>query len=326
MNYRIWRDKGRRWMALLAFASFSAQVNAAYPERPIRVIVPIAPGSVTDVILRKAVQPLAQRLGQPIVIDNKPGASGIIGAEACAKAPADGYTICAIYHATTSFNPIFFDRLPYDPDKDFTPVTRLFFLIEGIAVSSATGVKSFDAMRGYATDHPGKVSFGTLGDQSVQELMIGWLNQRWSTRIVGVPYKGGGPIATAIAANEIQMGQMGLGNFIAMREAGKLDILTVNSDARSPLLPNVPTMKELALEGFDTKSWWGIAAPRGVPADVVVRLHSAFKDVFESPEVASFLQAQYIEGALTTPGEFKAFLTSDRDKARKLIELYKTKR
>ncbi|MBN9428376.1 MAG: tripartite tricarboxylate transporter substrate binding protein [Burkholderiales bacterium] len=326
MNLRIWRNSGRRWAAALAFACLCSEAAAAYPERPIRVIVPIALGSVTDVIMRKAAQPLAERLGQAVVIDNRPGASGIIGAEACAKAPPDGYTICAIYHATTSFNPIFFDRLPYDPDKDFSPITRLFFLVEGIAVSSATGAKSFDDMRSFARGHPGKVSFGTLGDQSVQELMIGWLNQLWGTRIVGVPYKGGGPIATAIGANEIQMGQMGLGNFIAMKEAGKLDILTVNSDARSPLLPNVPTMKELALEGFDSKSWWGIAAPRGVPADAVARLHSAFKEVFENPEFVSFLQAQYVDGALTTPEGFKAFLTSDRDKARKLIGLYKAKR
>lgn len=326
MNLRIRRNNGRRWAAALAFACLCSEATAAYPERPIRVIVPIALGSVTDVIMRKAAQPLAERLGQAVVIDNRPGASGIIGAEACAKAPPDGYTICAIYHATTSFNPIFFDRLPYDPDKDFSPITRLFFLVEGIAVSSATGAKSFDDMRSFARGHPGKVSFGTLGDQSVQELMIGWLNQLWGTRIVGVPYKGGGPIATAIGANEIQMGQMGLGNFIAMKEAGKLDILTVNSDARSPLLPNVPTMKELALEGFDSKSWWGIAAPRGVPADAVARLHSAFKEVFESPEFISFLQAQYVDSALTTPEGFKAFLTSDRDKARKLIGLYKAKR
>ncbi len=326
MNLRIRRNNGRRWAAALAFACLCSEATAAYPERPIRVIVPIALGSVTDVILRKAAQPLAERLGQAIVIDNRPGASGIIGAEACAKAPPDGYTICAIYHATTSYNPIFFDRLPYDPDKDFSPITRLFFLVEGIAVSSATGAKSFDDMRSFARGHPGKVSFGTLGDQSVQELMIGWLNQLWGTRIVGVPYKGGGPIATAIGANEIQMGQMGLGNFIAMKEAGKLDILTVNSDARSPLLPNVPTMKELALEGFDSKSWWGIAAPRGVPADAVARLHGAFKEVFENPEFVSFLQAQYVDSALTTPEGFKAFLTSDRDKARKLIGLYKAKR
>lgn len=161
--------------------------------------------------MRRASQPLAEALGQPVIIENRPGGSGVIGADACAQAQPDGYTICAIYHATTSYNPIFFDRLPYDPDTDFTPITRMFFLVEGIAVSSETGVDSFAQLPDFVKRNPGKVSFGTLGDQSVQQLMVGWLNQSWDTDVVGVAYKGGGPIAQAIAANEIQMGQMASG-------------------------------------------------------------------------------------------------------------------
>jgi tripartite-type tricarboxylate transporter receptor subunit TctC len=313
-----------RWLFICALASVPLlSAHAAYPERPIRIIVPIAPGSVTDVIMRKAAQSLSEQLGQSIVIDNKPGGSGIIGAEACAKAAPDGYVVCAIYHATTSFNPIFYDRLPYDPDGDFTPITRLFFLIEGIAASSATGVKSFGDLGRFVKSNPDKVSFGTLGDQSVQQLMIGWMNKRLNSQIVGVAYKGGGPIATAIAANEIQIGQMGIGNFIAMRDAGKLNILTVNSDRRSPLLPDVPTMTELSLDGFDTKSWWGLAAPKGAPPEVVSRLQVAFKAVFQSASFRSFLQSQYVEEALTSPDEFQTFIRQDRAKAQSLVKLYK---
>lgn len=312
-----------KMVAWLLAACMASTAAAAYPERPIRIIVPIPPGSVTDVIMRKASQSLTEELGQSVIIDNKPGGSGVIGAEACAKSPPDGYTVCAIYHATTSFNPLFFDSLPYKPDEDFAPITRLFFLVEGIAVSSATGVKSVDELRRFIKSNPGKVSFGTLGDQSVQQLMIGWMNKTWGTDIVGVAYKGGGPIATAIAANEIQIGQMGIGNFLAMKNAGKLEILTVNSQRRSPLQPNVPTMDELGLEGFDTRSWWGLAAPRGIPPDRLARLHDAFKKVFESAAMKEFLQSQYVDPAITTPQEFRAFIRRDRENAVRLVKTYR---
>lgn len=324
MTRSIPSSLARKTIVLGALAFSFANAHAAYPDRPIRIIVPIAPGSVTDVILRKASQPLSEELGQPIIIDNKPGGAGIIGAEACAKAmPADGYVVCAIYHATTSFNPIFYGRLPYDPDNDFAPITRLFFLTEGIAASSGIGVKSFADLTRYVKSNPDKVSFGTLGDQSVQQLMIGWMNKRLDSRIVGVAYKGGGPIATAIAANEIQLGQMGIGNFIAMKDAGKLNILTVNSQRRSPLLPDVPTMDELGLDGFDTRSWWGLAAPKGTPPEAVNRLHAAFKKVFENAAFKSFLQSQYVEESLTSPAEFQTFIRQDRTKAQGLVKLYK---
>lgn len=323
MTHSIASSLARTMIVLGALISAFATARAAYPDRPIRLIVPIAPGSVTDVILRKASQPLSEELGQPIIIDNRAGGAGIIGAEACAKAVSDGYVVCAIYHATTSFNPLFYDRLPYDPDSDFAPITRLFFLTEGIAASSGIGVKSFADLTRYVKSNPDKVSFGTLGDQSVQQLMIGWMNERLNSRIVGVAYKGGGPIATAIAANEIQLGQMGIGNFIAMKDAGKLNVLTVNSQRRSPLLPDVPTMDELGLDGFDTRSWWGVAAPKGTPPEAVNRLHAAFKKVFENASFKTFLQSQYVEESLTSPAEFQTFIRQDRIKAQSLVKLYK---
>lgn len=308
--------------ACAALSIFSLPGAAAYPERAIKIIVPIAPGSVTDVIMRKASDPLAKELGQPVIIENRPGASGIIGAQSCAGAEPDGYTICAIYHATTSYNPLFQENLPYNPDTDFTYITRLFFLIEGIAVSAATGAQSMAEIRDFVKSNPTKVSFGTLGDKSVQQLMIGWLNQTWNSDIVGVAYKGGGPIALAIGANEIQMGQMGIGNFVNMLEAKKLNLVSVNSETRSPLLPEVPTMKELDLKGFETRSWWGIAAPKGLPPEIADKLHAAFDTVFTQPELQSFFHEQYVEVATNTPAEFAEFIEADRTKAESLVRLY----
>ena len=266
-------------VTLLLAASTFALAQTGFPNKPIRIFVPIAAGSVTDVVLRAAAPLLSQRLGQPVIIDNRPGASGIVGAEACAKAPADGYTICAVYHSIMSFNPYTFDKLPYDPDKDFAPVGRLFFVTEGLVVPAAFPVQSVADLKTYALQHPSGVNLGTLGEGSLQELFVAWLNREWKTKIVGVPYKGGGPIANAVTSGEIQMAQMGLGNFIGLVQGGQLKAIAVASEKRSKSLPNVPTVQEAGLGGFPSRPWWGIAAPAGTPPAVVARLNADFNAV-----------------------------------------------
>lgn len=309
-------------LALIACAlPPAAQAQDGYPTRPIKLIVPIAPGSVTDVVLRAASPALGQQLGQPIVIDNRPGASGIVGAEACARAPADGYTLCAVYHATMSFNPFMFEKLPYDPTRDFTPINRLFYVTEGLVVPAALPVRTVAELRTYARAHPDAVNFGTLGAGSLQELLVAWLNREWGTRMVGVPYKGGGPIANAVTAGEIQLAQMGLGNFIGLIQSGQLRAIALAAGQRSPQLPDVPTAAESGLGGFPSRPWWGIAAPAGTPANVVARIHQAFTTVFLDPKMAEVMQSRYVESALDTPAEFTRFLEQDRRAAGMLVEL-----
>ncbi|MFZ4285246.1 Bug family tripartite tricarboxylate transporter substrate binding protein [Variovorax sp. HJSM1_2] len=295
------------------------------PAKPLRIIVPIAAGSVTDVVLRAAAPPLGEVLGQPVVIDNRPGASGIVGADACAKAAADGSTVCAVYHATMSFNPFMFDKLPYDPEKDFAPVGRLFFVTEGLVVPAKFAVQSVAELKSYALAHPSGVNLGTLGEGSLQELFVAWLNREWGTQIVGVPYKGGGPIATAVTAGEIQMAQMGLGNFIGLIQAGQVRAIALAGERRSPQLPNVPTMQESGLGGFPSRPWWGIAAPAGTPQATVDRLHQAFATVFKDPKFVQLMEARYVEPAVTTPKEFAAFLKTDREAAGMLVRLSRAK-
>ena len=175
-------------LALLA-ASFASSANAqTYPNKPIRVVVAIAAGSVTDVIMRAAANELSPRLGQQLVIENKGGAAGILGAQTCAQAQGDGYTLCVIYHSTTSYNPLLFDKLPYDADKDFVPVTRLFFLTEGVFASNAINVKSIAALKALATGKPDGLNYATLGEGSFPDLFMRWLNNQWGTKIVGVPF------------------------------------------------------------------------------------------------------------------------------------------
>jgi tripartite-type tricarboxylate transporter receptor subunit TctC len=317
------RDALSKTVAALAcgLACWGAAAQQDYPARPIRVIVPLAAGSITDVALRAAAQELAPRLGQPLVIDNRPGASASVGSEACAKAPPDGYTVCAVYLGSMSLNPYTMGKLPYDPDKDFAPIVRMFQVIEGLFVPASLPVASVADLKAYAVRNPGAVNFGTLGEGSLQELMVAWLNQEWKTSITGIPYKGGAPIATAVAAGEIQLGQMGIGNFAGPLQAGKVKLLAVSGDKRSPLLPQVPTLKEAGLGGFSSRVWWGLAAPAGTPAAAVARLQAEFARLLAEPKFVDFMDSHYLEPAYLPAQEFGAFMKADRQQAESLVRL-----
>jgi tripartite-type tricarboxylate transporter receptor subunit TctC len=311
-----------RIAAGLVVAGVATSANAqAYPNRPIRMLVSIAAGSVTDVIMRAAASEISPRLGQQLVIENRGGAAGILGGQSCAGAAGDGYTICVVYHSTLSYNPLLFDKLPYDADKDFVPVTRLFFLTEGLFVSSALNVNSVAELKALATANPDGLNYATLGEGSFPDLFMRWLNNQWGTRLVGVPYRGGGPAAQALAANEVQVTRFGVGNFTGLIETGKVKALAVSAEKRSPLLPDVPTFAEAELDGYPGQGWWGLVVPKGTPPGIVVRLNVEFARVFKDPKFAEFLEKQAVEAAPTTPGGFVEFLKQDRQAAENLINI-----
>jgi tripartite-type tricarboxylate transporter receptor subunit TctC len=299
-----------------AFAS-NAQT---YPDRPIRVIVPIAAGSVTDVIMRATASELAPRIGQPFVIENKGGASGIPGAQACAQATPDGYTLCLVYHNTLSINPLMFNKLPYDADKDFTLITNLYLLVEALFVSNSLNVASAAELKAYAQAHPAALNYGTLGPGSNPEMFLNWMNQKWNVNIVGIPYRGGGPIAQALVANELQVAKMGLGNFLGLIGTGKIRPLAVAAARRSPLAPDVPTLAEAGID-FPPFGWWGLAAPKGVPQAVVDKLNAEFVKLYREPKFVEYLEKQAVLPAAGTPAEFASFLKKDRQDAEFLIKI-----
>ena len=309
---------------LLVGAVSSAQAQT-YPDRPIRLIVSIAAGSVTDVIARKAAAELQGRLGQPLIIENRGGAAGILGAQTCAQATPDGYTLCVIYHSTMSYNPLLFDKLPYAPE-DLAPVTRLFFLTEGLFVSTEVGINSVAELKKYAQAKPDGLNYATLGDGSFPDLFMRWLNGQWGTKIVGVPYKGGGPAAQALAANQVQVTRFGVGNFMGLIQAGKVKALAVSADKRSPLLPDVPTFKEAGLGDYPGQGWWGLAAPKGTPAPIVEKVAAEFGRLFKDPEFNKFLDQQSGVASPTTPAGFAAFLVEDRKAAETLIKIANSKK
>jgi tripartite-type tricarboxylate transporter receptor subunit TctC len=311
--------------AAAACLAVSAQAQT-YPNKPIRMIVSIAAGSVTDVIMRAAANELSPRLGQQLVIENKGGAAGILGGQACATAAPDGYSLCVIYHSTLSYNPLLFDKLPYDADKDFVPVTRLFFLTEGVFVNASLPAGSIAELKALAQAKQIALNYGTLGEGSFPDLFLRWLNNQWGSNIVGIPYRGGGPIAQAVAAGEIQMTRIGVGNFSALVEAGKAKALAVSAAKRAPLLPSVPTFAEAGLGGYPGQGWWGLAVPKGTPPAIVARLNTEFVKLFKEPKFVEFLDKQAVDSAPTSPEEFASFLKDDRKAAETLIKIANTPR
>jgi tripartite-type tricarboxylate transporter receptor subunit TctC len=319
--------KGLTRIALSIFVVGWACAASAqnYPDRPIRMIVSIAAGSVTDVIMRGAVQELQQRLGQPIIIENRGGAAGILGGQACAQATPDGYTICVIYHNTLSYNPLLFSKLPYNADTDFVPITRLFFLVEGVFVSIDSKINSVADLKKAAQTNSAGLNFGTLGEGSSPDLFLRWMNNQWHSQIVGIPYKGGGPAAQALAANDIQLTRFGVGNFKGLVDAGKVKALSVNSAQRSPLLPDVPTDQEVGWGDFPARGWWGLTAPKGTPPQTNAKLNSEFVKLFGEPKFVAFLEKNFVVSAPTSPEDFVAFLKDDRKAAQDLIKLANAK-
>jgi tripartite-type tricarboxylate transporter receptor subunit TctC len=310
----------------LLLAGFAGGAQAQqYPTKPIRMIVSIAAGSVTDVIMRAAAAELQAKLGQPFIIENQGGAASVLGAKACAQAVGDGYNVCIINHSTYSFNPLIFSSIPYNPDE-FVPLARLFLLIEGVFVSSELGVKSIAELEALAKSKPDGLNFATLGEGSYPELSMKWMNNRWGTSMVGIPYRGGGPAAQALAANQVQVTRFGVGNFLGAMEAGKVRALAVSSAKRSPLLPDVPTFAEVGWNDYPGQGWWGVSAPKGTPPDIAAKLSTAFQQVFSDPKFMAFLDKQFVVPAATNPAGFVAFLQQDKKDAETLIKIANTKK
>ena len=273
--------------------------------------------------MRAAAREIETKLGQPLVIENLGGASGILGGQACAQASGDGYTLCVIYHSTMSYNPVMFDKLPYDTETDLVPVTRLFFLREGLFISAELPAMSVAELKTLAQSNPDGLNYATLGNGSFPDLFRIWLNNQWGTRIVGVPYKGGGPAAQALSTNEVQLTRFGIGNFRGAMDAGKVRVLAVTSENRSPLLPDVPTFKEAGLD-YPGQGWWGLAVPKGTPNPIVDKINATFVAVFNDPKFVEYLNSQSVVSAPTSPAAFLDFLKADRKAAEDLVRIANT--
>jgi len=309
---------------LLLAAGLAASAHAqTYPDRPIKLIVPISVGSITDIATRLVAQELQARLGQPVVVLNKPGASMALGGAECAKSEHDGYTLCVVSPDTMSFNPLLVPNLPYDPDKDFAPVIDMYHVNEGLIASLGSGLDALDAFRTKAVAAPGKLNYGTLGERTTTDAFRQWLAERWKTKLTAIPYKGGGEITTALLGNTIDVTKIGIGNMTSLLAEGKVKVLAVSAAHRAPQLPGVPTFAEADLGGYPGGPiFWGLVVPAGTPAPIVARLHDELLAILRGPKFADFAARNFLDQAAGSTADFGAFLKKDRQDAAVLVDKY----
>jgi tripartite-type tricarboxylate transporter receptor subunit TctC len=309
--------------ALLLLALASPAVAQPYPSKPIRMIVPISPGSVTDVAARLTAQDLSERLGQPVVVVNRPGAAMVLGGNECAKSAPDGYTLCVVSPDVMSVNPWTIANLGYDPDKDFKPVINMYHVMEGFISKRALPVKSVADVRALAVKDPGKLNYGTLGERTTTDAFRRWLNETWKTEMVGIPYKGGSEIIRSLLEGTIDVAKIGVGNMASQLNEGKINVLAVRASRRGRILPDTPTFAEAGLGEFPGGPiFWGLVVPAGTPDDIVTRLHTELLQILRAPKFIDFAEKQFLDPVAGPVAEFVAFLKQDRAGAGVMVKKY----
>lgn len=295
---------------LLAAASAVQADPAAYPAKPVRLIVPFAPGGSTDVLARLLAAALVPELGQPVIVENKAGAGGNIGGDYVAKSAPDGYTLLIAAAGPTVINPSLYTKMPYDPAKDLRPVTLLIQESNLMAVHPKIPAKTVPEFIAYAKSRPNDVSFGSAGNGSPSHLAGEWFNQLTGTQMVHVPYKGTGPAMNDLLAGQIAMMIDNMPALWPHVQAGKLRALAVSTDKRATAAPEVPTVAE-SVKGFSFGAWKGLMVPAATPTAIVERLHAATTKALEKPELRKRLLALGAEPVGNTPAQFAELIKAD---------------
>jgi tripartite-type tricarboxylate transporter receptor subunit TctC len=283
----------------------TAQTAQAWPGKPIKVVVNFPPGGAADQIARAVSQPLQEVLGQPVVVENRGGAGGNLGGDAVAKSPPDGYTLLMSSGGMVSVNPHIYASMPFDPVKDLVPVAAAARVLVYLVVRTESPVKDYAGFLADLKAHPGKRSFGTPGNGSSPHLAAEMMKSRTGTYAVHVPYRGAAPALTDLLGGQFDF-TFDPGTAIPHVQAGKLRLLAVGSPARSPLFPNVPTLDELGLKGFDADTVFGFYAPTGTPAAVVTRLNTEINRILATPAVTQRITALGGIPAPMSPAQFAA--------------------
>jgi len=295
-----------------------ASQTVSWPERPVKLILPYAPGGATDLIGRPWADKLSQAFGQQFVIENRGGASGIIGTEAAAKATPDGYTLLLTPNAPLSVQPTL-RKTPYDPVKNFTPVGRVGDLISGFVIHPAVGVKTFKEMVDYAKANPGKLAYGSAGLGTASHLRLEMLKVKAGIDILHVPYRGNADALNDILANNVQM--MNEINPMPHVKAGKLILLDISYPERHPDFPGVPTLFELGYGEAYVPSWYSIWAPAGTPRGIIDKLNVKMVEIAKTPEMKARLLAINVACPVQTPEEMSRQLAEDTKRNADLIRL-----
>ncbi len=307
-------------VAVLGVAGGALAQAPAYPSKPIRLVVPFPPGGATDILAREVAQKLTEAWGQSVVVDNRPGAGGNIGAELVARAAPDGYTLLMGTVGTHAINASLYAKLPYDHVKDFAPVILVAGVPNVLVVNPALPVNTVAELIAYAKANPGKLNFASSGNGTSIHLSGELFKVMAGVQMTHVPYKGSAPAVADLISGQVQLMFDNLPPSLPQIKAGKLRALAVTSATRAPALPDVPTIAEAGLPGFEASSWFGVLAPAGTPPAIVARLNAEIAKWLASPEAREKLSKQGANAAGGSPEDFAKHIAAETTKWAKVVK------
>lgn len=309
-------------MSLMPTCATAAQSASAasYPTRPLRFVVPYPPGGTTDIVARGIAAKLSEKFGHQVVIDNRGGASTIIGAEAVAKALPDGYTLLLATSTTLSINPQVYPKLPYDATRDFAPITPATYVPFVIAIHPSVPANSVSELIALAKAKPGMIRYSTPGTASSNHLAGALLETMAGINLLHVPYKGSGPAATAALQGEVQVVITGMGTLASHWKAGKLKILAFGSEKRHPNWPDIPSTGEAGLKDYQAGTWFGVVTRAGTPRPIVEKLNTEIVAALAGTDLKDRLTALGFDVLSSSPEEFARFIRTDMARAAKVIK------
>jgi tripartite-type tricarboxylate transporter receptor subunit TctC len=302
----------------LLFSSLISAQNAQFPNKPVRVVIPVAPGGNVDSVMRLISGKLSEGLGQSVILENKPGASTNIGNEFVAKSPADGYTLLANTIPLVA-NISLYQKLGYDPEKDFIPISIMASSPSMIAVNANFPVKNMRELLDYAKKNPGMVKFSTSGGGGITHLAVELLAFQTGTKFAHIPYKGGGPALTALMSGEVDLSVLSVLAASGQMSSNRIRVLAVTSPKRLPMYPDIPSVSEF-VPGYEFNSWVGVLAPKGTPASVIQILNEQISKALHSPEIVEKIQKDGGEVVASSPDQFKKVISAEVSQWAKVIQ------
>jgi len=290
----------------------------AYPTKPIRLLIPFPPGGPADILGRVIAQKMSEDFGQQVIVDNRPGANTVIAAELAAKAPADGYTALMAIDSTLSMNPALYSKLPYDPLKDFDPVSLVAIVPSMLIVNPGVPANNVQELIALAKSRPGQIMFGsgTIAMQLAGELF----NRMAGTKMQNVPYKGGSTTITAVMGGEVPVAFEGISTALSAWRSGKVKAIAAMGATRLPQAPDLPTVAEQGVPGYDAQVWQSVVVPKGTPREIVLKLNAELTRIMKLPETQERLSASGLVPASSTPEELGAFIVSETTKWGRIIK------
>ena len=308
-------------VVLVGFLPAGVQAQTGYPARTIRFIVPFTPGGSADIFARPIAQKMSESMGQQVVVENRPGSGGVLGSEAAAKAPPDGYTIMMGLTANVAVNPALYAKLPYDPLRDFAPVTLVASAPYALVVPTSLPARNAKELVALARAKPGELAYVSLGSGSMGHLSGELLASTAGVRLLHVPYKTLGQAIPDLMSGQVQLMFLGIASAQPHVRAGKLRAIAVSGARRSPALPQVPTVMESGIRGFEVTGWYGVFVPTGTPQEIIARLHKEIVRALSLPDVRDRLSGEGAELVGNSPREFDGFVRSELAKWAKVVKL-----